>query len=115
MLVASVVAGTALRGPVEVSARRAVIGRALPPAPPTPLAPPIRDLTGVSYYVDASRSIADPARKKQNEAAFAPLRAYVAQVIDLANGWMESRPADPTYAVRAVDALAAWARFGALL
>ena len=105
----------ALRGPVDVSARRAVIGRALPTAPSAPLAPPIRDLSGVSYYLDASRSIADPTRKKQNEAAFAPLRAYVARVIDLADGWMESKPADPTYAIRAVDALATWARLGALL
>jgi poly(beta-D-mannuronate) lyase len=107
--------GPVLRGPVDVAARRAVIGRALPAAPPTPLAPPIRDLTGVSYYRDASRSIADPTRKRQNEAAFAPLRAYVARVIDLANGWMESRPGDPVYASRAVDALATWARAGALL
>ena len=114
-LLASLVPGTALRGPVDVGARRAIIGRALPPAPPAPMAPPLRDLNGVSYYLDASRSIADPTRKKQNGAAFAPLRAYVAQVIALADGWMESRPADPTYAIRAVDALAAWARFGALL
>jgi poly(beta-D-mannuronate) lyase len=114
-LVGLFVPGPALRGPVDVSARRAVIGRALPAAPTVPVAPPIRDLTGVSYYRDASRSVADPARKKQNEAAFAPLRAYVARVIDLADGWMESRPADPAYAIQAVDALAVWARFGALL
>jgi poly(beta-D-mannuronate) lyase len=115
MLAGLLVPGPALRGPVDVAARRLVIGRTLPPAPPAPLAPPIRDLTGLSYYVDDSRSIADPTRKKQNEAAFAPLRGYVARVIDLADGWMESRPADPAYAAHAVDALAAWARFGALL
>jgi poly(beta-D-mannuronate) lyase len=114
-LVGLFVPGRALRGPVDVGARRAVIGRALPVAPPTPLAPPIHDLMGVSYYLDTSRSIADPTRKKQNEAAFAPLRAYVARVIELADGWMESRPANPVYALRAVDALAAWARSGALL
>jgi len=114
-LVGLSVPAPALRGPVDVSARRAVIGRTLPAAPATLLAPPIRDLTGVSYYLDASRSVADPTRKKQNEAAFAPLRAYVARVIDLADGWMESRPGDPAYALRAVEALAAWARSGALL
>jgi poly(beta-D-mannuronate) lyase len=114
-LVAASLPAPALRGPVDVSARRAVIGRPLPAAPPTPLAPPIRDLAGVSYYLDTSRSIADPTRKRQNEAAFAPLRAYVARVIDLADGWMESRPAGPAYASRAIDALAAWARAGALL
>jgi len=114
-LVAASSPGAVLRGPVDAGARRAVVGRPLPPAPPTPLAPPIRDLAGVSYYLDTSRSIADPTRKRQNEAAFAPLRGYVARVIDLADGWMESRPADPVYAARAVEALAAWARAGALL
>ncbi len=109
------VPGPALRGPVDVSARRAVIGRPLPAAPPAPVAPVIRDLTGISYYVDGSRSIADPARRKENEAAFASLRAFVARVTALADGWMESRPAEPAYAARAVGALAAWARSGALL
>src|SRR6185437_635339 len=85
------VPGPALRGPVDVSARRAIIGHPLPAAPSPPAAPAVRDLTGTSYYVDASRSIADPARKKENEAAFAPLRAFVARVIALADGWMESR------------------------
>jgi poly(beta-D-mannuronate) lyase len=106
---------TPLRGPIDVGARRAAIGRPMPAAPRRPLLPPVRDLLGVSYYTDAHHSIADPVLKKKNEAAFAPLRAFVAEVIDLAGGWMESRPADPAYAARALEALAGWARAGALL
>jgi poly(beta-D-mannuronate) lyase len=104
-----------LRGPIDVGARRAVVGRALPDPVPAPIPPPIRDLLGVSYYTDANHSVADPVSKGKNQEAFAPLRAFVAQVTDLADGWMESRPARPAYAVRALDLLAGWARAGALL
>ncbi|HVZ88879.1 MAG TPA: alginate lyase family protein [Polyangia bacterium] len=104
-----------LRGPLDVNARRATAGRALPPPPPSPVAPPIRDLAGVSYYLGSSHAIVDPVRKQENQQAFAPLRAYVGRVIDLANGWVASRPPQPAYATRAVEALARWARDGSLL
>ncbi|HLK88994.1 MAG TPA: alginate lyase family protein [Polyangia bacterium] len=104
-----------LRGPVDVEARRALVGRALPPAAPWTAPPPIRDLDGVSYYTDAHHSVADPALKRKNEAAFAPLRAFVAGIVTLADRWMVGRPADPAIAARAVTALAGWARAGALL
>jgi poly(beta-D-mannuronate) lyase len=104
-----------LRGPVDVNARRAAIGRTLGAPRPSPVPAPIRDLNGVSYYTDASHSVADPALKRKNEEAFAPLRAFVAHVVDLADGWMVSRPAQQAYAAQAVEALAVWARAGALL
>ena len=104
-----------LRGPTDVGARRAVVGRALPDPVLAPIPRPIRDLTGVGYYTDAARSLADPVLKEMNQAALAPLRAFVRQVTDLADGWMESRPARPAYAVRALELLAVWARAGALL
>jgi poly(beta-D-mannuronate) lyase len=104
-----------LRGPVDVGARRAAIGRPLPPPRRATIPAPVRDLAGVSYYTDVNRSIADPVLKRKNEAALAPLRSFAAQVIDLAGGWMKSRPADVAYAARALDALGAWARAGALL
>jgi poly(beta-D-mannuronate) lyase len=114
---ASTVAGPAvsLRGPVDVNGRRAAIGRTLPAPPPAPISAPIRDLAGVSYYTDAHHSIADPVLKKRNEATFAPLRSFVAQVLELAGGWMKSRPADVAYAARALERLDTWARAGALL
>jgi poly(beta-D-mannuronate) lyase len=104
-----------LRGPIEVGTRRAEVGRPLPDPVPAPIPRPIRDLIGVAYYTDASRSIADPVSKEMNQAAFASLRDFVRQVTDLAEGWMESRPARPAYAVRALDLLSVWARAGALL
>jgi poly(beta-D-mannuronate) lyase len=105
----------ALRGPIDSSARRAAIGRKLADPPPAPIPAPIRDLAGVSYYTDAHHSVADPALKRRNQEAFAPLRAFVARIVDLANGWMVSRPANPAYAARVVETLASWARSGALL
>jgi poly(beta-D-mannuronate) lyase len=104
-----------LRGPIDVAARRAAIGRAMPPPARATIVPPVRDLLGVSYYTDARHSVADPVLKSRNEAAFAPLRAFVADVLDLASGWMESRPSNPAYATGALEALAVWARAGALL
>jgi poly(beta-D-mannuronate) lyase len=104
-----------LRGPVDVGARRAAVGRTLAAPPPSPIPAPVHDLNGVSYYTDADHSVADPVLKRQNEEAFGPLRAFVAHVVLLVDGWMVSRPAQPAYAAQAVEALAAWARAGALL
>jgi poly(beta-D-mannuronate) lyase len=105
----------ALRGPVEVSARRAAVGRTLAEPPSSPVPAPVRDLNGVSYYTDAHRSVVDPVLQRQNEEAFAPLRAFVARVVTLADDWMVSRPPRSAYAAQAVEALAVWARAGALL
>ncbi len=62
-----------------------------------------------------AKSVADPDLRAQNLAALAPLRRFVADVVAFSDGWMVSRPADPRYAQRAGDALAAWAAAGALL
>ena len=104
-----------LRGPFDVEGQRARIGVALPPPLAPPPVAPVRDVLGVSFYVDESKSIADPALKAQNVAALAPLRHFVAAVTQLSDGWMRSRPADPRYARLAVQRLAAWAAGGALL
>jgi len=114
-LVAVLAPSGPLRGPIDVGARRALVGRALPDPMPGPIPPPVRDLRGVSYYTDANRSVADPVSKEGNQEAFAPLRAFIRQVTDLADGWMESRPPKPAYAARALELLAVWARAGALL
>jgi len=104
-----------LRGPFNVEARRTRVGRPMPAPPSAPVTPPIRDVAGVSFYVDDSKSVADPDLRAQNLAALAPLRRYVADVVALSDGWMVSQPADPRYAQRAAAALAAWASAGALL
>ena len=94
-----------MRGPIDVGARRAVVGRAMPDPVSAPSPPP----------KSANHSVADAVSKEKNQEAFAPLRAFVTQVTDLADGWMESRPAKPAYAVRALELLTVWARAGALL
>jgi poly(beta-D-mannuronate) lyase len=103
------------RVPFRTEERRPLVGRVLPdPARPTPI-PPVRDLLGVSYYVDANHSIVDPALKRRNEAAFRRLHAYVARAGSLADGWVRSRPANPAYAVQLLGLLAGWAEGDALL
>jgi len=104
-----------LRAPIDVEARRARVGRPMPAPPAVPATAPIRDVAGVSFYVDDSKSVADPELRAQNLAALAPLRRFVADVVALSDGWMVSRPADPRYAQRAAEALADWAAAGALL
>jgi poly(beta-D-mannuronate) lyase len=104
-----------LRAPFDVELRRARVGRVMPAPPAVPVTAPIRDVAGVSFYVDDSKSVVDPDLRAQNLAALAPLRRFVADVVALSDGWMVSRPADPRYAQRAGEALAAWAGAGALL
>jgi poly(beta-D-mannuronate) lyase len=107
--------GEILCGPVDVEARRALIGRALPTPPPVQFGAPVRDLEGVSYYVDDAHAQADPALKAQNERDLAPVRRFVSEVVRLSNLWVAGKPAQPAYAAQAVEGLAAWASAGALL
>jgi len=106
-----------LRGPFDVEACRAVVGSAQPEPRGTPALEmaPMRDLNGVSFYVDDHKSVIDPDLREQNQAALRPLRAFVKEVTRLADGWMVSRPADARYADLAAGALARWAAGGALL
>ncbi len=107
--------GESLRSPFDVEARRRVVGIPLADPSAIPIAPAIRDLIGVSFYVDKDHSVADPTLKKQNEEAVRPVRAFVGTVTGLADDWMRSEPAKPAYAVLALDQLSAWAAGGALL
>jgi poly(beta-D-mannuronate) lyase len=108
-------AASALKSPFDVEARRKIAGVAMPDPRPEPLVPPVRDLIGVSFYVDKTHSLVDPVKKRENEAAVAPVRQFVASVTTLADGWMRSSPAKPDYAKAALDQLFAWASAGALL
>lgn len=97
-----------------MEARRAAVGRPLRiPIPSAPVTP-IRVLEGVPFYVDPARSVAEPALKAENAAAFEPLRRFVDGIVDLADGWMVSRPAQPAYAALAMDGLWEWAAADAL-
>ena len=104
-----------LKGPFDVEARRRAMGASIPDPPSSPRVPPVRDLMGVSFYVDKSHSVADPALKKQNEEAVRPVRTFVATFTALADGWMRGSPPNPAYATLALEELFAWASAGALL
>ena len=95
--------------------RKEGFGRPLPDPPPLPNIPVVHDILGVSFYVDANHSVPDPVLQRRNEAAVRPLHAYLAQIASLADGWDESRPANPAYAVRLAGSLNAWASENALL
>jgi poly(beta-D-mannuronate) lyase len=106
-----------LRSPFDVEARRGLVGVPLPEPRATPALElaPMRDLNGVSFYVDEHKSVIDPDLQEQNQAALRPLRAFVKEITRLADGWMVSRPADARFAALAMGALARWAAGGALL
>src|SRR5690349_13610444 len=70
---------------------------------------PVRDLRGVSFYTDAAKSVADPVLKQAADEAVRPLWDFVKAVDALVD--VGSAPAQDC----ALQALAAWARGGALL
>jgi len=110
--------GVALRSPIDVQVRRTLMGRRLQhPGPPTtpPTTPPVIDVPGVSYYVDAAGSEADVRLWEENAAATRPIREFLHGVVALADSWMQAAPPRLADASSAVDALAGWARAGALL
>jgi poly(beta-D-mannuronate) lyase len=108
-------AATALKGPFDVEARRKAAGIPVPDPPSTPSMAPIRNILGVTFYVDKSHSVVDPELKRQNEEAVRPVRAFVATVTGLADGWVRSSPPKPAYAELALEHLYAWASADALL
>jgi poly(beta-D-mannuronate) lyase len=105
-----------LKSPFDVELRRKLVGTPMPePAAGGPSVAPVRNLRGVSFYVDARHSVADPELRERNERAVGPVREYVGIVIGLADGWMRSAPADARFAALALDHLFVWASAGALL
>jgi poly(beta-D-mannuronate) lyase len=105
-----------LHSPFDVELRRKLVGTPMPePAAAGPSVPPVKNLRGVSFYVDRNHSVADPELREENERAVRPVREYVSLVAGLADGWMRSSPADARYAALALDHLFLWASAGALL
>jgi poly(beta-D-mannuronate) lyase len=109
---------------VRPAALRDPYARATHPSSPSPAEEPLpseipsppRDLLGVSYYVDAASSIINPVARWRNERAVAPVRAMIATVNDLSDRWLRlPEAAGARAAAAALDALAIWARAGALL
>jgi poly(beta-D-mannuronate) lyase len=105
----------ALVSPVDVEARRAQFGRALPDtACPTPPAPQ-RDIHAPSFYSDPKHSIVDSARYAARETAMKPLHDFAEGVTRLADRWVEARPPQPAAARCALAWLDSWGSKDAML
>ena len=105
-----------LRAPFDIEARRVHLPSREPARLPSiPNLAAIRDVDGVSFYVDENKSVADPKLKQQNVEALAPLREFVRGVVLHADAWASSQPEFPQYAERVRDALCSWAIGKALL
>ncbi|MBI3707796.1 MAG: alginate lyase family protein [Proteobacteria bacterium] len=120
-IVALVVVGGAagaaepLKGPVDVEARRALIGKpagafacAAPPAP-------VRDVLAEPFYADRAGSIVDAARYAARVAAVKPLSDFGSGIARIADRWLGAKPLQPEAAACALDWLDAWARADAML
>ena len=80
-----------------------------------PSAPaPVEALGGVSYYVDAHRSVANPALRSANEKMQRPALIFVDGVTRSSDAWRRSGGRDASAAVCAAAWLDAWARVDAL-
>ena len=105
----------ALKGPVDVAARRALRGAPLAGfacgAPPAP----VRDLTVEEFYVDAAGSKVDPEKLKRSEEVTAGLGRFTWQAAQLSDKWLLSRPEDDRVAQCLLGWLDSWAQAGALL
>jgi poly(beta-D-mannuronate) lyase len=113
--IAASAAAAGLVSPIDVEARRALVGRTLGESPcPAPVAP-VRDILAQSYYIDPKNSIVDPARFAAHEAAVKPLREFVEGVVRAADRWIEARPLRPETAACALVRLDGWAQKDAML
>ncbi len=104
-----------LKGPVDVAARRALIGK---PAglfaceqPPDP----VREVEAVPYLTDRNESIADPDLLAQHRAAVKPVEDYARNIQQIAEAYLRSQPADGSIADCAMDWLLRWAGEDAML
>lgn len=109
---ASAVAGDApLRSPFRIpgpalASSAAAITCAQPP-------PAQRNLLAVRYYSDAAGTVEDPALRRQNDAALAPVRGYARELTRLTDRYRRSGGA--RVAECALDWLDDWAQSKALL
>lgn len=74
--------------------------------------PPVVTLGGVSYYLDARHSIADPALRASNEDMQRPVLTFVDGVTSMSDAWR--RAGDASSAVCAAIWLDSWAQADAL-
>lgn len=104
-----------LRSPVDVAARRALVGkpqgRFACPATPDP----VSDVLAEPFYSDPSGSIVDPLRYAAREAAVKPLSQFIDGVTRGADRWLTAHPPQPDAARCALAMLDTWASANAML
>jgi poly(beta-D-mannuronate) lyase len=117
--IAAAVASTAfaaeLKGPVDVPARRALVGKPLGEVACAPPPAPVRDIAAEPFYSDRAYSVVDPARYAARERIVKPIEDYLRGVVRMTDRWIEAVPLRLETAACALDWLDAWARADALL
>jgi len=104
-----------LKSPIDVQARRTLMGVAVGPftceSPPIPMG----DVLPESFYTDPAGSIIDPERFAARTRIVKPLGDFGSGVTRMADRWLGSKPPQPEAARCALGWLDAWARAAAML
>lgn len=104
-----------LKAPIDVEARRALVGVAAGhftcPAPSAPM----RDVLPEPFYTDPAGSIVDPERYAARTRIVKPLGDFASGVARMADRWLGSNPPQPEAARCALGWLDSWARAEAML
>lgn len=104
-----------LRGPVDVPARQALIGKPLGrfdcAVPPTP----VKDFATERYYTDERSSVVDREAYDRHQAALRPLRDFNTRTTRIADVHLATRPAHATPPRCLLAWYAHWADGGALM
>jgi poly(beta-D-mannuronate) lyase len=108
-------AAAGLVSPVDVEARRALVGRPGGEVACPAVVAPLRDIRVQSYYSDPKHSIVDPARLAAHAAVVKPLHDFSDGIARLADRWIGTRPPRPETATCALAWLDAWAQKDAML
>ena len=104
-----------LRPPIDVEARRALMGAAAEPFTCQPPPAPMRDVLPESFYVDPAGSIVDSERYAARARIVKPLGDFGNGVARMADRWLGSKPSQPEAARCALGWLDSWARAEAML
>ncbi len=113
--VAGPTSAASLTSPIDVEARRALMGRPLGEFACPIAVPPARDILAQSFYTDPQHSIVDPVRLAARDRAVKPLHDFSEGIARLADRWVEARPPQPEAATCALAWLDAWAKKDAML
>jgi poly(beta-D-mannuronate) lyase len=104
-----------LKPPIDVEARRTLMGVAAAPFTCEPPPVPMRDIVPESFYTDLAGSIIDPERYAARTRIVKPLGDFGSGVTRMADRWLGSKPPQPEAARCALDWLDVWARAEAML